>query len=103
MSACLNCGIEAKYLVRNLGSKDQTFCVEHLPKFYKAEHFGTIVLDYKETVATDVIVHFEAEKKDKKVAMIQEAEDAKAAVVDVVIETPVEKKTTKKVVPEETL
>jgi hypothetical protein len=44
MSTCFNCKETAVYRVTNRGSKDQLFCITHLPKFFNIKkHLGDVV------------------------------------------------------------
>lgn len=87
MANCFNCENKAVWLVKNPGTSEQLFCEEHLPKFYKEEHFGSIVLKYQDLFRiADAVL--EVDEKPE-LAEVQKPK--------------VEKKPTKKVVVEETV
>lgn len=74
MTLCVNCMHEATYTVENLGTPTQTFCDEHLPKFYHKNRLPynvrLIEEDYvvEEPAIEEVVVEKPKTSRKKKAA-----------------------------------
>lgn len=78
MAKCLNCAEAALYLVKNLGTSDQTYCLQHLPKFVQlAKHLG------------DIVFEINSEIKEVKKSNTTPPKKKKDAVDEAPVETPV--------------
>jgi hypothetical protein len=75
MTLCANCDNESTYIVENLGTPTQTFCDEHLPKFYHKNRLPYNVRLIEEPVIEEVVVEQpKAVKKKKSAASAKSAE-----------------------------
>ena len=66
MTLCANCDNESTYIVENLGTPTQTFCDEHLPKFYHKNRLPYNVKLIEESVIEEVIVEKPKPARKKK-------------------------------------
>lgn len=76
MTLCVNCMHEATYTVENLGTPTQTFCDEHLPKFYhknRLPHNVKLIEEeqvVEELVTKEVVVEKPKPARKKKTAAV---------------------------------
>jgi hypothetical protein len=68
MALCANCDNESTYTVENLGTTTQTFCDEHLPKFYHKNRLPYNVRLIEEPVIEEVVVEKPKPARKKKSA-----------------------------------
>lgn len=75
MALCINCYNESTYIVENLGTPTQTFCDEHLPKFYHKNRLPYNVKPIEESVIEEVVVEkLKPARKKKSAAPAESAE-----------------------------
>jgi hypothetical protein len=68
MALCANCDNVSTYTVENLGTPTQTFCDEHLPKFYHKNRLPYNVRLIEEPVIEEVVVEKPKPARKKKSA-----------------------------------
>ena len=74
MTLCANCDNESTYIVENLGTPTQTFCDEHLPKFYHKNRLPYNVRPIEEDVVEEVVVEkLKPARKKKSTAPAESA------------------------------
>lgn len=69
MTLCVNCMQESTYIVENSGTPTQTFCDEHLPKFYHKNRLPhNVKLIEEEQVVEEIVVEKPKPARKKKAA-----------------------------------